>query len=185
MLECKGSVKEKWTKKDVGQQRNSLVIGSDGTIYTSSYTFNNDYLIAIESLHMTPTSSLTQTISPTLTSTPTPTHSPVQEHDIDIYANKTTFTSGNTVELTIWLYNPSSITVDMYAACFVWESNYWYPVWDTTPHSTEIEIGTWDKKILQIPSSLIRPGSYTFYAAITEHDTYNIIKLDSVTITIE
>ncbi len=82
--------------------------------------------------------------------------------------------------------NPSDGTVDMYAALLLGTNLYFYPLWDSTPHATEIGYGIWDNKIAEFRYTQdIPPGEYSFYTAIAEHGTYDIIELDSVTIAIK
>ncbi|MBU1626106.1 hypothetical protein KKB18_01950 [bacterium] len=109
-----------------------------------------------------------------------------QSSTVDIYANENTFTSGDTINISIKVDNTSGGLIDMYAALPIGNLIFWYPVWDETPYATEIAIDTWDQVIANIPViSSIPSGNYTFYAAITVHDEINIIGLDSVTITIK
>jgi hypothetical protein len=73
----------------------------------------------------------------------------------------------------------------MYAAIYLYDKFYWYPVWDDTPHPTSIAPGPLETGIFSVTLDENRPiGKYTFYAAITEHQTINILDLDSVVITI-
>jgi hypothetical protein len=74
----------------------------------------------------------------------------------------------------------------MYAAILLGETLYFYPLWDSTPHATEIGKGTWDNKILEFQyTSDILPGNYYFYAAIAEHGTYDVLGLNSVTVALK
>ena len=87
--------------------------------------------------------------------------------------------------INVKVENTKEVHIDMYAAIILGGKLYWYPVWDINPHSTEIEPGTYDEKIVEIPvSDLIPAGYYTFFAAVTEHETINIFEIDSVTIKI-
>jgi len=74
----------------------------------------------------------------------------------------------------------------MYAALLVGDTFLFYPVWDKTPHSKELGTNSWEDEILNIQyTTAIPKGSYSFYAVITDHNTINIIGLDSVTVKFE
>jgi hypothetical protein len=108
-----------------------------------------------------------------------------QNSIVDIYANTSSFTSGETINISVKVENNSNNAIDMYAAILIGNYLFWYPLWDNSPHTNEIQPGIWDQIIATIQvSNNIPIGSYSFYAAITEHGTYNIKGLDSVTITI-
>ena len=104
---------------------------------------------------------------------------------VDIYANKSLLGHGDTLEIFVKVENPDYKLIDMYAAFPMGELFYWYPVWDNIPHPTEIGKGTWERKIIIQYLSFPPAGKYTYYAAITEHNTINIIGLDSVTVTVK
>lgn len=135
----------------------------------------------IITLTLTPTITLTQT--PTLTITPTPTPLSI----IDIYSNGRAFVFGDTIDIGVKVENNSHSIIDMYTALPLGEIFYFYPMWITIPQPTLINPGLWEKSIAVIPLNFdnLPYGTYTFYAAITEHDTYNIIGLDLVTIRIK
>ncbi len=71
----------------------------------------------------------------------------------------------------------------MYSMLPLGNNFYWYPLWDKSPHPTEIAPGVWDNIIANflLPTT-IPEASFTFYAAITNHNTYNLIDSDSVTV---
>ncbi|MBU1625787.1 hypothetical protein KKB18_00280 [bacterium] len=112
---------------------------------------------------------------------------------VDIYANKNMskdyfkpYTPGNTVKIGCKVNNPKSEEIDMYAAILLGNVLYWYPAWDGTPHPTIVETGVWNENIAELKIEEGFPGgTFPFYAAITEHDTYNLLYLDFVEITIE
>ena len=134
-------------------------------------------------LTLTPT--ITNTPSHTITETLTPTITPTPAYQIDIYANGSSFTSGETIFINVKVDKTSENIVDMYAAILLGETFYWYPVWDMTPHPTVISRNIREFLIAEIPLEEDRPlGTYNFYAAITEHDTYNVLGIDAVSITI-
>ena len=87
------------------------------------------------------------------------------------------------VEVGYKVNNPWEEYIDLYVALFLNGNLFWYPVWDNSPHPTEIEQGYFKKSIanFQITSS-IPPGDYYFYAAITKHGTSDIIGLASIKI---
>jgi hypothetical protein len=135
-----------------------------------------------------PASNPTHTPTPTatITATPDPTPTGTPEATVDIYANGTSFRSGDTIKISVKVDMPYFGIIDMYAALPLGGSFYWYPTWNTTPHATQISVSQWDEAIVTIPLGDVRPvGSYTFYAAIAEHDTVNILGIDSFTIKIE
>jgi len=108
-----------------------------------------------------------------------------QDSTVDISANGSSFTSGDTIIISVRVDNNTTGIIDMYAAIPLNGLFYWYPVWNNTPHANEMSIGTNNVPIAEIPISESRPiGSYTFYSAITEHNTINLLGLDSITITI-
>lgn len=111
------------------------------------------------------------------------------EPSVDIYANGTTFKPIHWVRIFVTVDCRYAGSVDMYA-CIPLAGNYfWYPVWDNTPHPTVFDNEKREDIIAElILSELpVRPiGTYTFYAAITEHGNIgHILGYDSVTITIE
>ena len=76
----------------------------------------------------------------------------------------------------------------MYSAIKLAGSFYWYPTWDwdVEPNATVITTSSWDELIASfVVDRNYMPGNYTFYSAITEHDTYDLIEMDSVSITIK
>jgi len=132
----------------------------------------------------TPTKTETPKPSPTTTATLTPTGQP--EAEIDIYANGTNFGPGDTIEISVKVDMPYYGVVDMYATLPLGGLFFWYPVWANIPHATVISESEWDEIILSITLGEERPkGSYSFYAAIMEHETGNVLDLDGVTIAIE
>ena len=139
------------------------------------------------SLSMTPTNTQTPTTTKTITETETatPTITPTPEQNVDIYANGSSFTSGDTININVKVDNYSGNKIDMYAAIFLGGNLYWYPSWDENPNSTEINTITWGKTIAEIPLGENRPiGSYNFYAAITAQGTTDVLGLDGVIINI-
>ena len=145
----------KWKIETEIQKYTNLAMGKDGTIYLST---GDQYLCAIG--------------DPDLL-------------EVDIYSNATSFHPGDTAEISVKVVNPTDEIVDMYAAVMLNGLLFFYPLWDELPHATEIEKGTWDEVIASFYiTSSIPSGSYTFYTAIAEHNTANIIDFDSVTISI-
>ena len=134
----------------------------------------------------TPTPTITKTATPTLTPTPTPTITPILSAEVDIYSNNSTFIPGDTIRINVKVDNSNYDNVDMYAAIPLRGMFFWYPEWGNIPQPTLINSGIWDEVIANIPLSQESPvGTYTFYAAITDYDTINVLGIDSVTITIE
>ncbi|MBU1627852.1 PQQ-binding-like beta-propeller repeat protein [bacterium] len=145
----------KWTFEIPYDQESSLAMGADGTLYIGN---SDNYLCAIGDI-----------------ATP----------KVDIYTNGNSFNSGDTANISVKVDNPFDDPVDMYAAVMLNGILFWYPVWDETPHSTEIEKGVWDKVIASFSiTSDIPAGPYNFYAAITEHNTSDVIRFDMVTINV-
>ena len=63
---------------------------------------------------------------------------------------------------------------------------YWYPYWNNTKYATRNVSGKINRIILDIESLVDKfPTTCTFYPAITEHDTFSVLDMDSVSITIK
>jgi hypothetical protein len=104
---------------------------------------------------------------------------------VDIYSVKSEFTAGDTININVKVENNGSMPIDMYSAIPIGVNFYWYPLWDVSPHQNVMIPGTNDENIVSLNLNSDRPlGTFTFYAAITEHGTINIIGIDSITITI-
>jgi outer membrane protein assembly factor BamB len=143
---------EKWKYETQSDIRSSAAIASDGTLYFGS---DDTYFYAIQGTEL----------------------------GLDISSNKRSYTWGDIVKINISVNNPHGETYDLYAATII-DDYYicWYPTWDMHLQKTEINTNTWEKQILEIPAVFLKPNTFTFYAALAEHDTTNIMILDSVTI---
>jgi len=110
----------------------------------------------------------------------------VGDPSVDIYANGETFGPGDTMEISVKVDNSLNESIDLYVAISVNGLLFWYPVWDNTPYATEIDPGIWNNIIASFTLTSDRPvGSYNFYSAITEQDSFNLLGLDSITVNLE
>jgi len=108
------------------------------------------------------------------------------ETTLDIYSNQGNLTTGDTLTISIKVENKENSVLDLYAAIPLNDYIFWYPVWDVTPHATEIPAGIWEQSIVEIPiNHEIPAGIYTFLTAITANKTYDLIGFDSVSVRIE
>ena len=93
-----------------------------------------------------------------------------REPTIDIRSNGTTFIPGYNLRIFVTVDCRYAGAVDMFACTQLSGNFYWYPTWDILPVPTELEDEKFDETIVEIKLTEDRPiGSYTFYAAITEH----------------
>ena len=105
---------------------------------------------------------------------------------VDIYSNGTTFGPNDTMQINVNVINSSEDVINMFAALVIGETYFFYPLWDKTPHPTEVIPGLWDDAIAVIPLQQNRPvGTYTFAAAITDYEVKNVLGFDSVTVQIK
>jgi len=110
--------------------------------------------------------------------------------EVDIYANKTNIGATDPVIISVKVDNKSNSTVDMYAAVMHNGALYFYPTWDLNPtaeaHKTAVAANTiWDNPILWVPFFIKKSGTFTFYAAIAEGGTFEILQVDGVTVNIQ
>ncbi|MBU1625936.1 PQQ-binding-like beta-propeller repeat protein [bacterium] len=105
---------------------------------------------------------------------------------VEIMSNEESYTVGDMIEIAVRVDNPSLDTVDLYAALLAGTTLLWYPMWNDIPYPTVVDEEIWFETIASftcVPE--IPPGNYSFYAAITQNRTYEVIDIDSVTIRIE
>ena len=126
-----------------------------------------------------------ETPTPVFAPNPTPTY---PYPSISISANGTSFGPGDVLKISLVV--EADRKVDVYIAGYFDGKIYWFPFgWEylyfkPTPLVFGVSISWGD--IAVIPVTFLRPrGDCTFYAAMTEHDTHDVIELDSVTITIK
>jgi len=128
---------------------------------------------------------ITQINTPTPTITPVPTDTPILLPLMDLFANGSSFDKGDTINISVKVENNTFNPIDMYTAIPLSDTLYWYPIWDEIPHPTRVTPGLWVIPIAAIQvNDSIPNGTYTFYAAITKHDSYDLLGFDSVEITI-
>jgi len=102
---------------------------------------------------------------------------------VDIYSTKPQYGTGDNIIVNV--YVETDRDVDLYAAILLNLQLFWYPVWDETPHKTVFS-STGIERIVDVPTTGVPNRSYSFYAAITEHNTFDIIgDVDMVTITVK
>jgi hypothetical protein len=106
---------------------------------------------------------------------------------VDISANKENINSYEPVIISVRVNNKTANAVDMYAVVLYKGTFYFYPTWDMNPtakdHITTVPAGmVWDKPIINVPFFMKATGVYTFYVALTEAGTSNLIGFDSVTV---
>ena len=101
----------------------------------------------------------------------------------DIYANKNEFGDGDKIIISVKVDNLFDSSIDLYAALVMEDIIYFYPSWQKEPEFSELGFGIWDVKILETPTLNDPPKRvFPFYAVITEHNTLNVIGLDSVAV---
>jgi outer membrane protein assembly factor BamB len=109
--------------------------------------------------------------------------------EVDIYANKATYSADDQVTISVKVDNGSGQDIDLYAAVFYQGALYLYPDWSgalSSEHIINISASSvWDNTILTVPFFIKAQGTYTFYAGIAEKGTLNFLGFDSVTIVIE
>jgi len=110
-----------------------------------------------------------------------------REPTIDIRSNGTVFIPDYNLRIFVTVDCRYAGAVDMYACTQLSGNFYWYPTWDILPVPTELEDEKFDETIVEIKLTEDRPvGTYTFYAAITEHgNPENVLGFDHVTVSIE
>jgi hypothetical protein len=108
---------------------------------------------------------------------------------IDIRSKAKWLSVNDSLKVEVVVDNYSSNNIDMYAALAYNGSFYWYPLWNEIPNPTVIDSETtWSDTIVSVTiTKEIKEAieEFRFYAAVTEHETYNIVDLDSVYIKIE
>ena len=113
------------------------------------------------------------------------------EPEIEITSNQKRYNKGDPLKIDVQVNNKSNEIIDMYAAVPLLDPKgsikyYFYPDWNKEPHASMVDPGkTMSFTILDYKSLMHNaPAKFTFYAAITEHNTLNVIDLDSVTISL-
>ena len=112
----------------------------------------------------------------------------IQESDtpkVNIYANQRTYEPGEVVEISVDVDNPARGTVKMYTAAYIGGEFYWHPTWTDIPFGTKISPGNWNEVILDIPAVLVSPGTYRFYSALITTYGFDLLGMDSVSITVQ
>jgi hypothetical protein len=104
---------------------------------------------------------------------------------VDIFPEIESSIGFTNIKIRVEVLNPIHQTVDLYTATCLNNILYWYPSWDYIPVPIEINGSVFEITILDVNYYNILKSDYTFYAAITEHGTYNLLDLDSVIIRIE
>jgi len=129
--------------------------------------------------------SITPTTTPTPTETVTITMTPSPTPKVDIFSNALIYVTGDQVNIEVDVYNNSLEEIDFYAALKLGNVFYWFPQWKQIPYNILIDEEFWHDIIASfICNSSIPRGDYTFYAAICKTQTYDVIGLDILTISI-
>jgi hypothetical protein len=111
----------------------------------------------------------------------------VKTSTVEIYPYYVSHTVGSSMDISVKVKNITDNALDMYAALYAGGKFFFYNKWDANPYPTSVDPqGTLKKNILLLTvTDAIPKGSYTFFAAIAEHGTTNIIGIDSTTIKVE
>jgi len=107
------------------------------------------------------------------------------EESVNIYSNYDSYKDGDALEIRVNVQMPYYGVLDLYTALEMDGRFYWFPDWGTAPQAMPISYAITDGTILMYNVSRKDPSaSYTFYSAITEYGTTNVLDMDSVTIKI-
>jgi len=148
-----------WKYKTNGCIKSTPAIDEDGTLYIGSL---DNYLYALSNSQNKPT--------------------------VNIYSDCFIFEFWNDqfpfmydYMLGVEGYNNSSLSIDLYIFLEGDNNFYFYPLWNVNPYPIHINQDRWEFELLSIPdSSLVVPGTYLFYAVITERGTFQPLAYDSV-----
>jgi len=108
---------------------------------------------------------------------------------LDIHSKHKWVSKGDTLDIELIAENYSTGKIELYAALVYEDKYYWYPTWTISPDAITIDGNTsYTEKILSVlitEDIMDMMKELTFVAAITEHQTLNIIDTDYLSILIE
>jgi outer membrane protein assembly factor BamB len=154
---------DRWKFQLNGELHSSPAIGDNSTIYIGC---DDGYLYAIGNNTLPP---------------------PPDKTSVGIYAFKPSYTSGDNLKIEAKIDNAESNNIDFYAAVLIDGRIYFYPGWNNELVPTVIDkSNTITKEIMNIVLPVNSPvGTYTFFAMITKHGTFDLLGFDYITVQIE